>query len=96
MIIHTFPPQKKLHLVIHGRVQGVFFRNSMRLEAQKLEVSGWVRNRSDGSVEAAVHGDSAAVDALVRWAQHGPEFAHVDRVEIELDGGSYNSFEVIG
>lgn len=91
----TTSPQKKLRLVIHGRVQGVFFRNSMCHEAHKLGVSGWVRNRSDGSVEAAVHGSSAAVDALVRWAQHGPELAYVERVEIGVDDGNYNGFEII-
>jgi acylphosphatase len=95
MIIHPVPPQKKLRLVIYGRVQGVFYRDSMRLEAQRLGVSGWVKNRSDGSVEAAVHGDTVAVDALVRWAQRGPERAYVERVEIEPDDGVYSGFEVI-
>ncbi len=92
----TTPPQKKLRLVIHGRVQGVFFRNSMCREALRLGVSGWVRNCSDGSVEAAVHGSSVAVDALVSWARRGPELAYVERVEIGLDDGNYNGFEVIG
>ena len=87
---------KTLRLVIHGRVQGVFFRDSMRSEAQTLAVSGWVRNRSDGTVEAAVHGEPAAVDALVLWARRGPQRAQVERVEIEPDDGSYTSFEVIG
>ena len=91
----TTSPQKKLRLVMHGRVQGVFFRHSMCHEARKLGVSGWVRNRSDGSVEAAVHGSSVAVDALVHWAQRGPELAYVERVEIGVDDGNYNSFEVI-
>lgn len=95
MITHPVPSQKKLHLLIHGRVQGVFFRDSMRLEAQRLGVRGWVKNRSDGSVEAAVHGEPAAVDAIVRWAQRGPELAHVERVEIEEDDGVYSGFEVI-
>jgi acylphosphatase len=95
MIVHSGSPQKKLHLIIHGRVQGVFFRDSMRQEAQRLGVSGWVRNRSDGSVEAVVHGDPVAVDALVGWARRGPELAHVERVDIEPDSGSYNGFEVI-
>jgi acylphosphatase len=89
-------PKKTLRLVIHGRVQGVFFRDSMRREAQNLAVAGWVRNRSDGTVEAAVHGEAAAVDAIVRWAQHGPQHAQVVGVEIGPDGGSYNCFEVIG
>ena len=88
--------KKALRLVIHGRVQGVFFRDSMRREAQNLAVAGWVRNRSDGTVEAAVHGEPAAVEAIVRWARRGPQHAQVERVEIEPDDGSYTSFEVIG
>lgn len=89
-------PKKTLRLVIHGRVQGVFFRDSMRREAQRLGIAGWVRNRSDGTVEAAVQGESAAMDAIVRWARRGPERAQVERVEIEPHDGSYSNFEVIG
>ena len=89
-------PRKTLRLVIHGRVQGVYFRDSMRREAQNLAVAGWVRNRSDGTVEAAVQGESAAVDAIVRWARRGPERAQVARIEIEPHDGSYSNFEVIG
>lgn len=87
---------KTHRLVIHGRVQGVYFRDSMRREAQRLGISGWVRNRSDGAVEAAVQGEPAAMDAIVRWARRGPERAQVERVEIEPHTGSYTSFEVIG
>jgi acylphosphatase len=82
--------------VIHGQVQGVFFRDSMRREAQNLAVAGWVRNNSDGTVGAAVQGEPAAVDAIVRWARRGPQRAQVERVEIEPDEGSYTSFEIIG
>lgn len=89
-------PKKTLRLVIHGRVQGVYFRDSMRREAQRLGVAGWVRNRSDGAVEAAVQGEPPDVDAIVRWAHKGPQFAQVERVEIEPDNGSYANFEVIG
>ena len=89
------PIKKTLHLVIHGRVQGVFFRDSMRSEAQYLAVSGWVRNRSDGAVEALVQGEPDAVDALVRWAHLGPERARVEQVEIEQGNGNYSNFEVI-
>ena len=96
MAIHPVPPKLTLRLVIHGRVQGVFYRDSMRREAQKLGIAGWVRNRSDGAVEAVVHGESAAVDAMVRWAQRGPEWAQVERVETQPDEGSYTRFEVIG
>jgi acylphosphatase len=87
---------KTLRLVIHGRVQGVFFRDSMRGEAQRLGIAGWVRNRSDGTVEAAVQGDSAAVDAIVRWVHRGPQHAQVERVEIKPDDGTHMSFKVIG
>ena len=86
--------RKTLHLVIHGRVQGVCFRDSMRREAQYLSVAGWVRNRSDGTVEAAVQGDPAAVDAIVRWAHRGPDHAQVTSVEVEPDEGEYGNFEV--
>lgn len=96
MTIQPSAPRKTLRLVIHGRVQGVYFRDSMRREAQNLHVAGWVRNRIDGAVEAAVQGDAAGVDALVRWAHRGPERAQVERVEIEPHDGSYTSFEVIG
>lgn len=96
MAVHSSASLKTLHLVIQGRVQGVFYRDSMRREAQSLSVSGWVRNRSDGTVEAVVQGEPGAVDALVRWAQRGPERAQVERVDIDPAEGSYSSFEVTG
>ncbi len=86
--------QKTLHLVIHGSVQGVFFRASMQREAQHLGVSGWVRNRNDGAVEAMVQGEQAAIEAMVRWAQRGPELAHVNRVEINEGVGNFSSFDI--
>ncbi len=69
-----------LHLAIHGRVQGVNFRYSLALEAERLGLQGWVRNRSDGSVEAVARGPAAACEALARWARRGPPAARVDRV----------------
>lgn len=87
--------KKTLRLVIHGRVQGVYFRDSMRREAQNLGVVGWVRNRSDGTVEAAVQGEPADVEAIVRWSRRGPERAQVERIEIEPHEGSYTGFEII-
>jgi acylphosphatase len=95
MTVHSVYPMTTLHLVIHGRVQGVFFRDSMRREAQSLSIAGWVRNCSDGTVEAAVQGESAAVDAIVRWARRGPQRAQVERVDIAPAAGSYTAFEVI-
>ena len=68
-------------LVVRGQVQGVWYRESMRIEAGRLGVRGWVRNRLDGTVEALVQGEAHAVEAIVRWAWRGPERAQVSAVE---------------
>jgi acylphosphatase len=68
----------RAHLVVSGRVQGVWYRGSMRDEAARLGVAGWVRNRRDGSVEALAQGEARAVQALLDWARGGPPGARVD------------------
>ncbi|MEO5340185.1 MAG: acylphosphatase [Magnetococcus sp. MYC-9] len=70
------------NLKIFGRVQGVYYRASTQQEAEQLGLTGWVKNRADGSVEAEVHGASNAVMALIAWCQHGPPGARVERVEV--------------
>jgi acylphosphatase len=82
------------HLVISGRVQGVGFRHYTRLEARARGVSGWVRNRKDGTVEAMVHGPQEAVDALIEWTRHGPPSAKVTDVQVSAGTGSYEGFDV--
>ena len=72
----------RAHLVIRGRVQGVWYRGSMEGEAGRLGVAGWVRNRPDGSVEAEVEGAPGAVEALIAWARRGPPAARVTDVEV--------------
>jgi acylphosphatase len=72
-------------LRIHGLVQGVGYRESMRCEAEKLEVSGWVRNRRDGSVEALICGPDDAIAAIIAWARTGPRFSRVEHVLVEED-----------
>jgi acylphosphatase len=68
-------------VVVHGRVQGVFFRDSARRKAANLAVAGWVCNRSDGAVEAVFEGAPDAVAAMVDWSGQGPRGAEVERVE---------------
>ena len=80
-------------LQIRGRVQGVWYRESMRQEAARLGVTGWVRNRPDGSVEAVVQGRAEAVDAITEWARHGPEQARVDGVEAQSADGDFRTFD---
>ena len=72
-----------VHLRISGRVQGVYYRASMLQEAQQLGVSGWVRNRPDGSVEAVAEGSKAKLDALIAWCHQGPDGARVSGVEAQ-------------
>jgi acylphosphatase len=70
----------RLHLSIHGHVQGVWFRDSVRRAAAAHGVAGWAANRPDGSVEAVLEGDRAAVDAVAAFCRHGPSQARVDHV----------------
>jgi len=82
------------HLVISGRVQGVGFRYSMVEEAERLGVTGWVRNRRDGTVEAMVDGEPDAVAAMIAWAHGGPRGASVVQVRVEDAAGSFERFEM--
>lgn len=70
-------------LQIRGRVQGVGYRESMVAVASAAGVDGWVRNRRDGSVEALLQGESAAVLSVIEWARQGPSFARVTALDIE-------------
>ncbi len=81
------------HLTISGRVHGVGFRYEMTRQAERLGVTGWVRNCRDGKVEAVVDGPPQAVDSIIAWARRGPPAAHVTDVEIDEAGGSYGTFE---
>ena len=68
-------------VIVSGRVQGVFFRDSTRRAAKSRGVDGWVRNRDDGTVEAVFEGEQALVDEMVSWCRQGPNDAEVTRVE---------------
>lgn len=83
------------HLRIYGMVQGVFFRETMRRQAEKLGVTGWVCNCFDMSVEAMVQGTPEALDAIIAWVQHGPDTARVESVEIEEGEGNFTRFDIL-
>lgn len=70
------------HLVITGRVQGVGYRASFEAQARALQLYGWVRNRRDGSVEALVRGDAAALEKIISWSKRGPGAAVVSDVKV--------------
>jgi acylphosphatase len=86
----------RAHVIIHGRVQGVFFRFETQKAARQYGATGWVRNLPDGNVEAVMEGAREAVEALLSWCGHGPRLARVDKVDIirESYTGDYESFEV--
>ncbi|HHH77727.1 MAG TPA: acylphosphatase [Thermoplasmatales archaeon] len=73
---------KRAHVLISGRVQGVWFRASTRDRAESLHLSGWVRNLVDGRVEAVFEGDDGRVDEMVKWCHEGPPMAVVEDVEV--------------
>jgi acylphosphatase len=77
-------------VIVHGHVQGVFFRDTARRLAERHGVAGWIRNNRDGTVEAVFEGEPAAVEELVRFAHGGPRGAVVDRVDVyeEADEGA--------
>jgi acylphosphatase len=69
-------------IIVHGRVQGVFFRDTTRRVARSRGLGGWVRNTPDGTVEAVFEGEEEAVESMVRWCREGPRGAVVERVEV--------------
>jgi acylphosphatase len=81
--------------IVHGRVQGVFFRDTTRRQAVARGLGGWVRNLPDGTVEAVFEGDAGAVEALLAFCREGPRGARVDRVEVsEQEPEGLDAFEV--
>jgi len=88
---------RHVHVIVHGRVQGVGYRYGLREQAQKLGITGWVRNRRDDAVEAVLVGDPVAVDTALAWMEHGPAGAEVR--SMETAGGAFatplhDAFEV--
>ncbi|MBW8060282.1 MAG: acylphosphatase [Solirubrobacterales bacterium] len=82
-------------VIVHGRVQGVFFRDTTRRQATARGVAGWVRNRPDGTVEAVFEGEPEAVEAMVAFCHEGPRGARIERVEVSEEAPQgLGAFEV--
>ena len=81
------------HAIVRGRVQGVGFREYLRREAERLGVTGWVRNRGDGTVEAMVHGSPDDVAQVLNWMRRGPPAARVTDVQASDAVGEFETFE---
>ena len=84
---------KRVQLLVRGRVQGVFFRASAQREARRLGVTGWVKNRADGSIELLAEGEEEAIKEIVGWANHGSSAARVDHVDVRWRGYTGEFFE---
>lgn len=89
------PPEPTVtrQITVHGRVQGVGFRDALRAQAWASGVAGWVRNRIDGTVEAVLHGTEDSVQAVIAWARRGPPAARVTRVEVSEAEGEFQGFD---
>jgi acylphosphatase len=85
----------RIRMIIEGRVQGVWFRDSTRRQALALGITGWVRNRPDGAVEVVAEGAEDSVRRLSAWCHHGPSAARVTRVREDEEAwvGEFDSFE---
>ena len=89
--------KKRIHLFIRGKVQGVFFRQAVKVTAKKNNITGWVRNLDDGRVEVLLEGDSESINTVVEWSNIGPANARVDEIKIKTKQfkNEFLSFEVL-
>ncbi|MCP4268349.1 MAG: acylphosphatase [Candidatus Brocadiaceae bacterium] len=86
----------RVHVVIYGIVQGVFFRASTREEARALGLTGWVKNCFDGNVEAVIEGDRGKVEQMLKWCKIGPPGAKVENIKSnwETSTGEFDTFSI--
>ena len=89
--------QQRIHLLVSGKVQGVFFRQALKVVAKKNNVLGWVRNLTDKRVEAVLEGDKKSVNLVIEWARIGPANSHVDNIEVNNEEfkNEFSTFEVV-
>ena len=86
----------RAHILVSGRVQGVFFRDSTRRIAEELGIFGWVKNSNNSKVEAVLEGEKEIIEKLIEWAKRGPIFARVNGIEIKWEDyqGEFKEFEI--
>ena len=89
--------QNRVHLFVSGRVQGVFFRQSLKVIAKKNNVLGWVRNLTDERVEAILEGDSKSINSVIEWTHIGPANSRVDDIEVSNEEfkNEFSTFDVL-
>lgn len=87
----------RVHLIVEGRVQGVWFRESTRIKAEELNVKGWVKNRADGSVEIVAEGADEDIRKLIEWCHEGPPYAAVKKTTRTPQDfrNEFNSFNIV-
>lgn len=88
--------RKQIILKIHGRVQGVFFRDSSQMKAKELNLSGWVRNELNGTVQIVAEGEDKDLIKMIEWCKYGPDHAEVEKVDMQWlePTGKFNDFVV--
>ena len=88
---------QRIRIIVTGKVQGVFFRQALKVMAKKNNVFGWVKNLKNGCVEAVLEGDEEKINRLVEWSHGGPDNARVEDVEIhnEKFSGEFKKFDVL-
>ena len=89
--------QKRLHVIVRGRVQGVYYRASAQREAKRLGLTGWTKNRHDTAVEVVVEGEEDQVKDFLSWAQTGPSTARVEKTETRWRSytGEFEDFRIV-
>jgi|TARA_B100000508_G_scaffold43473_1_gene33912 acylphosphatase len=89
--------QQRVRLLVSGKVQGVFFRQALKVVAKKNNVSGWVRNLKDKRVEVVLEGDNKSINSVIAWARIGPANSRVDDIEVTNEGfkNEFLTFEVL-
>ena len=89
--------QQRVRLLVSGKVQGVFFRQALKVVAKKNNVSGWVRNLKDKRVEVVLEGNNKSISSVIAWARIGPANSRVDDIEVTNEGfkNEFLTFEVL-